>query len=565
MSVDVSKIPNSRNFDSVREAILELDDSISDTGASINNTQITITAGSNMTGGGVFTLNQSNISTITLNADDQSLTDAQVKTAYENNADTNAFTDAEKTKIGNITSTGSGDIITTTERNKLSNIEDNATSDQTANEILTLVKTVDGTGSGLDADLLDGEEGSYYLDYSNFRGNYTLDYDSSGNKRVYGILYYVGNETNINDAATTTGTFDFTTNTLNLGINGEQFSEFPPDSASSTNTVFVLKWSSTNTGGTGETARPVSGLGTLISSTQFSGPVTFRALESADSTIIDGSNITTGSIRSVGFSAGTDGFSTQGTRINLADGSVEAENFRINSTGDAKFTGELSTENVFIDNDQIEVKSFSNTNLGIIKFTDENGSESSHIQNVTGTGITEPIFRIRSTDGQVLVKGESTSLGDGRTDFIEAVRVESTNDIGIVGRSILLGNKLMYTVEGTINASSTKNLVSFNNTSGLSNRTFVVYINISMDQHSRYVVYNAKTDSIGSFSISNRVSQGSSQIVPGNTSNVIRFSNNTLTNSLPFVAEVNIVGSSASMTYDLLDDFLSFTEITRGT
>jgi len=30
------------------------------------------------------------------------LTDSEVKTAYENNADTNAFTDAEQTKLGNI-------------------------------------------------------------------------------------------------------------------------------------------------------------------------------------------------------------------------------------------------------------------------------------------------------------------------------------------------------------------------------------------------------------------------------------------------------------------------------
>ena len=32
----------------------------------------------------------------------------------------------------------------------------------TANELLTAVKTVDGAGSGLDADVLDGQQGSYY-------------------------------------------------------------------------------------------------------------------------------------------------------------------------------------------------------------------------------------------------------------------------------------------------------------------------------------------------------------------------------------------------------------------
>ena len=38
----------------------------------------------------------------------------------------------------------------------------------TAAEILASLLTVDGTGSGLDADKLDGQEGSYYLDYNNF-------------------------------------------------------------------------------------------------------------------------------------------------------------------------------------------------------------------------------------------------------------------------------------------------------------------------------------------------------------------------------------------------------------
>ena len=49
-----------------------------------------------------------------------------------------------------------------TERTKLTGIETSATADQTASEILTLLKTVDGTGSLLDADLLDGLEGSAF-------------------------------------------------------------------------------------------------------------------------------------------------------------------------------------------------------------------------------------------------------------------------------------------------------------------------------------------------------------------------------------------------------------------
>ena len=45
---------------------------------------------------------------------------------------------------------------------KLDGIETNATADQSASEILTLVKTVDGSGSGLDADTLDGQHSSAF-------------------------------------------------------------------------------------------------------------------------------------------------------------------------------------------------------------------------------------------------------------------------------------------------------------------------------------------------------------------------------------------------------------------
>ena len=57
-------------------------------------------------------------------------------------------------------------VFTDSDHSKLNAIEDSATADQTASEILTKVKTVDGTGSGLDADLLDGQEGSYYTNYA---------------------------------------------------------------------------------------------------------------------------------------------------------------------------------------------------------------------------------------------------------------------------------------------------------------------------------------------------------------------------------------------------------------
>ena len=59
------------------------------------------------------------------------------------------------------------------------NVEDGATADQSASEILTLIKTVDGSGSGLDADSLDGLGSTAFL-RSNAQDEATGDITFSG-------------------------------------------------------------------------------------------------------------------------------------------------------------------------------------------------------------------------------------------------------------------------------------------------------------------------------------------------------------------------------------------------
>jgi len=76
------------------------------------------------------------------------------------------FTWATPTDTNTTYSVGNGGLteinFTSALNTKLAGIEAGATADQTAAEILTAIKTVDGSGSGLDADLLDGQQGSYY-------------------------------------------------------------------------------------------------------------------------------------------------------------------------------------------------------------------------------------------------------------------------------------------------------------------------------------------------------------------------------------------------------------------
>ena len=64
---------------------------------------------------------------------------------------------------GNIVVSGTVDGADVAQMNsKLSGIEDNADVSPSINATFTGIKGLDGTGSGLDADLLDGQHGNYY-------------------------------------------------------------------------------------------------------------------------------------------------------------------------------------------------------------------------------------------------------------------------------------------------------------------------------------------------------------------------------------------------------------------
>lgn len=58
----------------------------------------------------------------------------------------------------------------------------------TAADVLVKIKTVDGTGSGLDSDLLDGQEGTYYLSRANHTGSQTAatisDFSTAADARI---------------------------------------------------------------------------------------------------------------------------------------------------------------------------------------------------------------------------------------------------------------------------------------------------------------------------------------------------------------------------------------------
>lgn len=110
---------------------------------------------------------------------------------------------------------------------KLDGIEDNATADQTANETLTAIKTVDGSGSGLDADTVDGSNpGTAFTrdaednmtDGSNLPDGHAI--------KVYGDANWAGGYSNLTQFVAQTAWRIFYSNTdgnvteLALGANG---------------------------------------------------------------------------------------------------------------------------------------------------------------------------------------------------------------------------------------------------------------------------------------------------------------------------------------------------------
>lgn len=107
-----------------------------------------------------------------------------------------------------------------TDGSKLDGIEDNATADQTAAEILAALLTVDGAGTGLDADLLDGQHASDILAAA---AGQAADQIGNGEVTITGGTGLDGSGTfNLNDFANTSITLNHsdTSSVANTSLSG---------------------------------------------------------------------------------------------------------------------------------------------------------------------------------------------------------------------------------------------------------------------------------------------------------------------------------------------------------
>ena len=129
----------------------------------------TITLSGDLTGSGTTAIN-AQIAANVVGANELNVVGNGTTAQYLRSDGDGTFTWATPPDTNTTYAVGNGGLteinFTSALNTKLAGIEAGATADQTATEILTAIKTVDGTGSGLDADLLDGQHGSYYTGYA---------------------------------------------------------------------------------------------------------------------------------------------------------------------------------------------------------------------------------------------------------------------------------------------------------------------------------------------------------------------------------------------------------------
>jgi len=169
-----------------------------------------------------------------------------------------------------------------------------------------------------------------------------------------GFVYYVGSSETVPTATPTGSTFDFTSDLLT--INDSDFSLTPPITGYNLTTYYIARFTSRDEGAGTTESRSVT-YSAIEDATGFESPVTFNALTeglgSKGFSIIDGGNIKTGIIQSIGinranFDAGTSVFTQRGSFFDLGSGDIVTPNFSITS-GNAVMRG------VFIAGDGTEV------------------------------------------------------------------------------------------------------------------------------------------------------------------------------------------------------------------
>ncbi len=158
-------------------------------------------------------------------------TDSEIKTAYENNANTNAFTDAEKANLSNQSGTNTGDQDISGIATNASNITDlqNDKADKNGDSLTST--TVNGVtlNNGLASNVFLNGEGNYTAPAGGGGGDMLASVYDPGGKADDAFEYT--NFTNTPTTITAQQSTDITTNNAKVGITPTQSSDITTNNA----------------------------------------------------------------------------------------------------------------------------------------------------------------------------------------------------------------------------------------------------------------------------------------------------------------------------------------------
>ncbi|RKY40285.1 MAG: hypothetical protein DRP85_08840, partial [Candidatus Makaraimicrobium thalassicum] len=188
--VKPEEIQNTPGGDAVNQGVMKTDANIDDIYTNLNSLDASKAAASHSHSNATPSADGFMSSADKAKLDDSGMTGAEIKVAYEAEPNTNAYTDADKTKVEHVTVTQAVNLDTiesdtASNKSKLSGIESGATADQTASQIKSAYESNSNTNAYTDAnkDKLNGIESGATEDQSAaeiLALLLTVDSDSSG-------------------------------------------------------------------------------------------------------------------------------------------------------------------------------------------------------------------------------------------------------------------------------------------------------------------------------------------------------------------------------------------------
>ena len=289
---------------------------------------------------------------------------------------------------------------------------------------------------------------------------------ATGPRTATGYIYYQQASSSNPGAPSESGvSYNFSTSLLSGGVIGTGSTNWnqiqPPYTGNNSNKYWYAYFSVTEASFNGTQTIDFS---IAYEGQNFTGLVTFTgtgkqisdgsnnltAIEASDlgstgSTTIDGARITTGSIKSANISGTQDGsaFTSAGSLFNLTNGVIASKNFRIDSSGNAAFSGTLIVGGSTVRNDT--ASNFrSDIGAGTSSFDGDYGSLANSPTNLSD---------FTNDSGFVVPSGVATAINNNTTTIDGAKITTGTIDANRIATNSILSNVVYVGNDLIINSS----------------------------------------------------------------------------------------------------------------